>query len=111
MAGFGKTAFIAGMIVSSVASPVPVDVALPRSDYVPDGYYVPAYYPAPYGGWTKDWQESYRKARKLVDSMILAEKTNITGGSGMFMGEFSSSNATLFNSIGINLGACVINTS
>jgi hypothetical protein len=50
-------------------------------------YYVPQYYPAPYGGWVKDWQESYRKARDLVASMTLAEKTNITAGSGIFMGK------------------------
>ncbi|PNY29552.1 Beta-glucosidase [Tolypocladium capitatum] len=53
---------------------------------VQDGYYVPAYYPAPYGGWAGDWAESYGKAKKMVDSMTLAEKTNITGGTGVFMG-------------------------
>ena len=50
------------------------------------GYYVPAYYPAPYGGWVDDWSDSYGKARALVDSMTLAEKTNITAGSGIYMG-------------------------
>nr|WVH32797.1 hydrolase family protein [Trichoderma asperellum] len=49
-------------------------------------YYVPPYYPAPYGGWVADWQESYAKAKALVDSMTLAEKTNITGGTGIYMG-------------------------
>ncbi|KAM4066463.1 fibronectin type III-like domain-containing protein [Hirsutella rhossiliensis] len=46
----------------------------------------PGYYPAPYGGWADDWVESYAKARKLVDAMTLAEKTNITSGTGIFMG-------------------------
>lgn len=56
-----------------------------RSD-VPDGFYVPAYYPAPFGGWIDSWAESYDKAKALVDSMTLAEKTNITGGTGIYMG-------------------------
>lgn len=51
-------------------------------------YYVPPYYPAPYGGWVADWQESYAKAKALVDSMTLAEKTNITGGTGIYMGKY-----------------------
>ena len=55
--------------------------------WVPDGYYVPPYYPAPYGGWVDDWRESYTKAKALVDSMTLAEKTNITAGTGIYMGE------------------------
>lgn len=54
---------------------------------LPDGYYVPSYYPAPYGGWISDWQDSYRKAREFVASMTLAEKTNITAGTGIFMGK------------------------
>lgn len=53
-----------------------------------EGYYVPASYPAPYGGWVDDWTESYAKAKKLVDSMTLAEKTNITSGTGIFMGAY-----------------------
>lgn len=79
-----KVALIAAIISFSRASQTPG--AVQQRSFVPDGYYVTAYYPAPYGGWVKDWQESYRKARKLVDSMTLAEKTNITGGSGVFMG-------------------------
>ena len=52
----------------------------------PPGYHVPSYYPAPYGGWVDEWKESYNKAKKLVDSMTLAEKVNITSGTGIFMG-------------------------
>ncbi|KAG5918488.1 hypothetical protein E4U61_001703 [Claviceps capensis] len=85
--GFGRTVLIAVIIALSHAGPgAAIPNLLPKAS-VPDGYYVPAYYPAPYGGWTKDWQESYRKARAFVDSMTLAEKTNITAGSGIFMGE------------------------
>ncbi|KAM0546221.1 hypothetical protein ACHAPJ_011007 [Fusarium lateritium] len=51
----------------------------------PDGYHAAPYYPAPYGGWVEDWAESYAKAKKLVDSMTLAEKTNITAGTGIYM--------------------------
>lgn len=58
-----------------------------KRESAPEGYYVPAYYPAPYGGWVDEWKESYEKAKKLVDSMILAEKTNITAGTGIFMGK------------------------
>lgn len=49
---------------------------------VPAGYVASPYYPAPHGGWTSDWSESYRKASLLVSSLTLAEKTNITAGSG-----------------------------
>lgn len=55
-------------------------------------YESPGYYPAPYGGWVDEWKESYGKAKKLVDSMTLAEKTNITAGSGYFMGRSPSDN-------------------
>ncbi|KAI6784900.1 beta-glucosidase F-like protein [Emericellopsis cladophorae] len=55
-------------------------------DDVPDGYYVPMYYPAPFGGWVDSWAQSYEKARDLVNQMTLAEKTNITAGTGIFMG-------------------------
>jgi hypothetical protein len=53
---------------------------------VPDGYVAPPYYPAPHGGWTSDWAESYRKASLIVSNLTLAEKTNITAGTGIFMG-------------------------
>lgn len=57
----------------------------PRSD-VPPGYVAASYYPAPYGGWTPEWADSYEKAKAMVDRMTLAEKTNITSGTGIFMG-------------------------
>lgn len=59
-----------------------------RRDRVPDGYYAPPYYPAPHGGWAAGWTESYAKAKMLVEQMTLAEKVNITAGTGMFFGEY-----------------------
>lgn len=61
-------------------------VIRPR-DAVPSGYVAAPYYPAPRGGWTSDWSASYDKAKALVEQMTLAEKTNITGGTGFFMGK------------------------
>lgn len=59
-----------------------------RRDSVPAGYVAAPYYPAPQGGWTHDWADAYQKAQALVATMTLAEKTNITGGTGFFMGRF-----------------------
>lgn len=72
---------LSGFLALGSATPVQK-----RSD-VPDGFYVPPYYPAPYGGWVDSWADSYDKAKALVDRMTLAEKTNITAGSGIFMGK------------------------
>lgn len=52
----------------------------------PSNYAALPYYPAPYGGWVSTWEDSYTKAKDLVDQMTLAEKTNITSGTGIFMG-------------------------
>ncbi|KAM0350667.1 hypothetical protein ACHAPU_003155 [Fusarium lateritium] len=52
---------------------------------VADGYIAAPYYPAPYGGWAANWADSYAKAKELVNNMTLAEKTNITSGTGLFM--------------------------
>jgi beta-glucosidase len=59
-----------------------------RRDSVPAGYVAAPYYPSPLGGWTSDWTSAYEKAESLVSSMTLAEKTNITAGTGFFMGRF-----------------------
>jgi len=59
---------------------------------VPPGYVAAPYYPSPHGGWVADWSESYRKASLIVSNMTLAEKTNVTAGTGIFMGK------TLFDS-------------
>jgi beta-glucosidase len=57
-----------------------------QSNSVTPGYVASPYYPAPYGGWTPDWQESYAKAYTLVQNMTLAEKVNISSGTGIYMG-------------------------
>ncbi|GAB1314181.1 putative beta-glucosidase F [Madurella fahalii] len=78
-------------------------VSLARSlgsrDPVPEGYHAAPYYPAPYGGWLDSWKEAYAKAEALVSQMTLAEKTNITSGTGIFM-----DNVTAFPA-GITTGA------
>lgn len=76
---------IAGLVSSFLATSQAGPVEK-RAD-LPDGFYVPAYYPAPYGGWIESWAESYDKAKALVDEMTLAEKVNITSGTGIYMGK------------------------
>ena len=56
-------------------------------DAVPSGFQALPYYPAPHGGWLPSWKDSYAKAQQLVSRMTLAEKTNITGGVGIYMGK------------------------
>ena len=60
--------------------------ALKERDSVPDGYSAPPYYPTPKGGWVPSWKASYAKAAILVANMTLAEKVNITSGTGFLMG-------------------------
>lgn len=60
--------------------------AVSARDPVPSGFVAAPYYPAPYGGWADDWSESYGKAVKLVSQMTLAEKVNVTAGTGLYMG-------------------------
>jgi beta-glucosidase len=61
-------------------------ILYPR-EAVPDGFVAASYYPAPYGGWVANWTDSYAKAAALVGNMTLAEKANITAGSGVYMGK------------------------
>jgi beta-glucosidase len=70
--------------LSSVSHASPVE---PRQNAVPAGYVALPYYPTPHGGWTSDWSASYSKAKALVEKMTLAEKTNITAGTGIYMGK------------------------
>ncbi|GKT62863.1 glycoside hydrolase family 3 protein [Colletotrichum tofieldiae] len=46
----------------------------------------PPWYPAPKGGISKNWAESYKKAGEMVSKMTLPEKVNITTGTGWMMG-------------------------
>lgn len=81
LASLGHAGAIAGAIADAD------NEQLSARDSAAVTYYVPPYYPAPYGGWVADWQDSYAKAKALVDSMTLAEKTNITAGTGIYMGK------------------------
>lgn len=51
-----------------------------------DDYSSPPYYPTPHGGWVSDWSDAYEKAYQVVSNMTLAEKVNLTTGTGFFMG-------------------------
>lgn len=51
----------------------------------PDGL-SPPWYPTPKGGTAQTWVSSYEKASKLVEKMTLAEKVNVTTGTGWMMG-------------------------
>ncbi|TQV98072.1 beta-glucosidase 1 precursor [Cordyceps javanica] len=46
----------------------------------------PPWYPSPRGGTVTQWAESYEKAARIVRKMTLAEKVNITTGTGWAMG-------------------------
>ncbi|KAL2074444.1 hypothetical protein VTL71DRAFT_8222 [Oculimacula yallundae] len=60
--------------------------ALDKRDDVPKGFVASPYYPAPLGGWVGSWSESYAKAALVVANMTLAEKVNLTTGTGLLMG-------------------------
>ncbi|KAK4139960.1 glycoside hydrolase superfamily [Dichotomopilus funicola] len=53
----------------------------------------PPWYPAPKGGIAKTWAASYDKAAKMVAKMTLAEKVNVTTGTGWEMGLAVGTNA------------------
>ncbi|KAI0457960.1 beta-glucosidase-like protein [Xylaria acuta] len=75
-------AFLA-LLLPSLASAA----ALDGRDPVPAGYASPPYYPAPYGGWDDGWSDAYEKAVALVSRMTVAEKVNITAGTGIYMSQ------------------------
>ena len=56
-----------------------------KRDPVPPGYVSPPYYPTPKGGWVAEWATSYAKAQLVVANMTLAEKVNLTTGTGLYM--------------------------
>ncbi|KAL4940745.1 putative beta-glucosidase F [Aspergillus oleicola] len=51
-----------------------------------DEAFSPPYYPAPNGGWVSNWADAYRKAQNVVRNLTLAEKVNLTTGTGIYMG-------------------------
>lgn len=70
--------------LTSVSQANPVE---PRANVLPPGYVAASYYPTPHAGWTSDWSASFDNAKALVEKMTLAEKTNITAGTGIYMGK------------------------
>ncbi|KAK5661542.1 hypothetical protein OQA88_11446 [Cercophora sp. LCS_1] len=92
--GFGTGIFWLSVALSLFETPCDAGRVRPRDD-IPNGFVAPPYYPAPHGGWVTSWRDSYAKAQKLVSQMTLAEKTNITGGVGIYMG------STLYSALGV----------
>lgn len=82
-ANLGLCSLLATGLLSSTSLATTLD---PRKA-LPAGVVAAPYYPAPYTGWIANWTESVQKAKALVDTMTLAEKANITAGTGIYMGE------------------------
>ena len=59
-----------------------------KRDSVPSEYVAAPYYPTPKGGWVSNWTAAYAKAEAVVSSMTLAEKVNLTSGTGLLMVSF-----------------------
>ncbi|KAI9729159.1 MAG: hypothetical protein M1834_007066 [Cirrosporium novae-zelandiae] len=62
---------------------------LQKRSSVPSEYTREPYYPAPPGGWVREWKDAYVKAAAIVSQMTLAEKVNLTTGTGIYMGPCS----------------------
>ena len=77
---FALILFVAATPASSSAAP-----KLCERDPVPAGYVAAPYYPTPKGGWVASWADSYAKVQAVVSNMTLAEKVNLTTGTGYFM--------------------------
>lgn len=84
-----------GLIIASLFALPLQGASASRRAAVPDEYVAAPYYPAPYTGWIDSWSDSVNKAKALVDTMTLAEKANITAGTGIYMGESSSSRVVI----------------
>lgn len=76
-----------GIVVTSLLTGLSQGATIGRRADVPAPYVAAPYYPAPYTGWIPSWSDSVQKAKALVDTMTLAEKANITAGTGIFMGK------------------------
>ncbi|KAL4797639.1 glycoside hydrolase superfamily [Aspergillus venezuelensis] len=73
-------ALLATTVACSLTSATNID---PRDT---DEAFSPPYYPAPNGGWVSNWAEAYQKAQNVVRNLTLAEKVNLTTGTGIYMG-------------------------
>jgi hypothetical protein len=73
------------LLLATLSPSLSSAAVLDLRDPVPAGYVAAPYYPAPYGGWDSSWSSAYEKAVALVSQMTVAEKVNITGGTGLYM--------------------------
>lgn len=74
-------------LLQGLVNAIPVnEPALVEKRTLPAGYYNPPYYPTPKGGWASEWDDAYAKAAAVVSEMTLAEKVNLTTGTGLYMG-------------------------
>lgn len=76
-----------GLLAASLFTTGSLGTKVTPRDALPSGYVAAPYYPAPHTGWIADWSDSVQRAKALVDTMTLAEKANITAGTGIFMGK------------------------
>ncbi|KAL4810907.1 glycoside hydrolase superfamily [Aspergillus unguis] len=75
--------------IALLAATAPCSLALPGGSLdarASDDAFSPPYYPAPKGGWVSSWADAYRKAQDVVGNLTLAEKVNLTTGTGIYMG-------------------------
>ncbi|KAL7269224.1 hypothetical protein RUND412_008119 [Rhizina undulata] len=52
----------------------------------PERWESEGWFPSPKGGTSRNWEDSYKKAQKLVEKMSLVEKVNVTTGVGWAQG-------------------------
>jgi hypothetical protein len=57
---------------------------LTNRESVPAEYDARPYYPTPQGGWVPSWIAAYARAAAVVANMTLAEKVNLTTGTGIY---------------------------
>ncbi|KAI5799199.1 beta-glucosidase-related glycosidase [Peziza echinospora] len=74
------------VLAVSTVTASPLELGKEQNEAAQVNFHSPPYYPAPKGGWAPTWAESYRKAKLLVEQMTLAEKVNVTTGTGWSMG-------------------------
>ncbi|KAH6688995.1 glycosyl hydrolase family 3 N terminal domain-containing protein [Plectosphaerella plurivora] len=99
------------LLLAATAAPATSSALLPR-DPVPPGYVAVSTYPTPHGGWDPDWVDSYARAKAMVDRMTLAEKTNITSGSGCrCVGNTGSAERVGFPQLCLSDGATGLNSA
>ena len=76
------------ILAVSTVTASPLELVKEQNEPPQVNFHSPPYYPAPKGGWAPTWAESYRRAKLLVEQMTLAEKVNVTSGTGWSMVRF-----------------------